>query len=56
MDGRVHGGGDECVWEFDEYLEYMGNAISILSMYNRGTLRQDEFGDSSIERASTLLS
>ena len=44
MDGTVHGGGDDCVWDFEEYQEYMGSAINLIEMHNRGTFKEDEYG------------
>ena len=37
IDGTVHGGGDDCEWDFDKHREYMGTQFSIVALYNRGT-------------------
>ena len=37
IDGTVHGGGDDCNWDFDKHREYMGTQFSIVALYNRGT-------------------
>ena len=39
FDGTVHGGSDDCVWDQKENIEYLGEAINTLVMYNYGVFR-----------------
>ena len=33
-DGTVHGGGENCVWDKNETLAYLGDAININLLFN----------------------
>ena len=54
IDGTVHGGGDECNWDFDEHRDYFGPAVNVISLSNRGTFKQDKYGALRVDHTSTL--
>ena len=39
IDGTVHGGGDNCAWDFAEHREYFGSATDLVALYNQGTFK-----------------
>ena len=39
-DGTVHGGGDDCVWDFNDYSEYLSSGFSLLALYNKKPFRK----------------
>ena len=32
FDGTVHGGGDECEWDFDQMRNYLGEQVGLLTL------------------------
>ena len=53
-DGTQFGGGNECVWDKSEMMEYLGSAINLMAYYNHGTFKQHDYGEARVERLSTL--
>ena len=35
FDGSTLGGGDDCVWDKNEVVEYLGEQLSIVTVYNQ---------------------
>ena len=56
-DGSVVGGGDECVWEMDTVLDYVGKNINFATYYNQQNFQADKYDENErIEQKSMLYS
>ena len=55
FDGSVVGADDDCVWDKDAVMNYMGSAFNLLSYYNQQEFKEDAFDkDDRIEYRSEL--
>ena len=55
-DGTIHGGGDHCAQDKTETLNYLGDAFSLILLYNHGSFMQESFDEQRITKSSTLNS
>ena len=55
FDGSVVGADDDCVWDKDAVMNYMGSAFNLLSYYNQQEFKEHSFDiDDRIEYRSEL--
>ena len=45
---------DDCEWNRTTVMDYMGDTVDLVMLYNQGTFKQEKFGEDTIDKASVL--